>query len=105
MSIATFDVEFTKQGRVFNTAQVDALIAGLAGVTDLIVLAHGWNNDLKDARELYTELLGNVEKVRAISDPDGRTFAACQVFWPSKKFTEEELIPGGGAVSATAAND
>lgn len=105
MSIATFDVEFTKEGRVFSTAQVDALIAGLAGVTDLLVLSHGWNNDMKDARDLYTDLLGNFEKVRKIAGPDKRTFAACLVFWPSKKFTDEELIPGGGAVSATVAND
>ena len=27
----------------------------------------------------------------------GRTFAAVRIFWPSKKFTDAELIPGGGA--------
>ena len=105
MSIPTFDVEFTREGRLFDTAQADALIAGLAGVTDLIVISHGWNNDMQEARELYSEFLANVERVRGLTDPDGRKFAACQVFWPSKKFTDEQLIPGGGAVSATAEND
>jgi hypothetical protein len=105
MAMQRFDVEFTREGRVFDTAQVDRLVAGLDGVTDLLVLAHGWNNDMQDARHLYDTLLTNFEKVRNLGEADGRTFAACQAFWPSKKFTEADLIPGGGAVSARAAND
>jgi hypothetical protein len=34
-----------------------------------------------------------------------RTFGAVVVLWPSKKFTEEELIPGGGAASFGHATD
>ena len=44
-------------------AQVDALIAGLGPVTDLLVLSHGWNNDKADASQLYDELLGNIDKL------------------------------------------
>jgi hypothetical protein len=32
----------------------------------------------------------------------GRTFATVRIFWPSKKFTDADLIPGGGAASAMA---
>jgi len=106
MIIPTFDVEFTKDGQVFNQAQLDALLAGAGGATDLIVLSHGWNNDMQDARELYGSLLANLEKVRAVTMPnDARQLVVAQLFWPSKKFTDEQLIPGGGAASATAAND
>jgi hypothetical protein len=35
----------------------------------------------------------------------GRTFAAVEVLWPSKRFTDADLIPGGGAASAVAAAD
>lgn len=114
MAMRRMDVEFTRDGAPFRQSDVDGLINGLGGVTDLLVVAHGWNNDMADARKLYDELLGNIDKlldVRAeggvptiLSKLTGRTYAVCQVFWPSKKFTDEELIPGGGAASATTAN-
>jgi hypothetical protein len=110
-----FDVEFTRDGQVFDQAQVDALTTNLAGVTDLLILVHGWNNDMAQARALYDELLGNIQTLLdARGDPRlpvsiqplrDRVFGACQVFWPSKKFADADLIPGGGAASATAAND
>jgi hypothetical protein len=115
MALSRFDVEFTKDGKVFKPAQENALLAGLAGVTDLIVLAHGWNNDMTDARKLYDELLGHVNDLLGtrgtaaspigLKPLAGRSYAVCQVFWPSKKFTDAELIPGGGAASATKASE
>jgi pimeloyl-ACP methyl ester carboxylesterase len=115
MAMKRMDVEFTKDGHVLAPLQVDALLSGLQDVTDLIVVSHGWNNDMAEARALYDELLGNIDRLLAARDKPtapaplaqlaGRTFAACQVFWPSKKFADEDLIPGGGAASATAAND
>jgi hypothetical protein len=115
VTLARFDVEFTKSGAVFAPKQADALVAGLDGVTDLLVVAHGWNNDMADARQVYDELLGNVGTLldqrsaprapAALARLKGRTYAVCQVFWPSKRFADADLIPGGGAASANAAND
>ncbi|HEX9965840.1 MAG TPA: hypothetical protein VGB04_12765 [Allosphingosinicella sp.] len=55
-SIAGFPflpLEFTKDGRP-DSAQRQAMLAAaageLAGVTDLFVLSHGWNNDMGEAR-------------------------------------------------------
>jgi pimeloyl-ACP methyl ester carboxylesterase len=114
MAMRRMDIEFTRDGLPFRQSEVDGLVNGLGGVTDLLVVAHGWNNDIADARKLYNELLGNIDKLldaRAesgaptmLSKLTDRTYAVCQVFWPSKKFTDEELIPGGGAASATTAN-
>jgi len=115
MALARFDVEFTKDGAVFKPAQVDALLVGLTGATDLIIVSHGWNNDMADARSLYDELVGNIERLLdarkksgsppALKALAGRSYAVCQVFWPSKKFADADLIPGGGAASATKASD
>ncbi|MCY4725918.1 hypothetical protein NYO98_06480 [Nocardioides sp. STR2] len=110
----TFDIEFTKDGEVFDSDQKKALFAGL-DATDLLVLSHGWNNDVQEATDLYDELLGNIDRLLGLrANPqapatlrslEGRTFMACRVFWPSKKFADEDLIPGGGAASASTAND
>lgn len=106
MPLARVDVEFTKEGRVFDPAQVDALLAACQDLSDLVVISHGWNNDMADARALYSAFIANFEKVRSVVMPgDGRRFAFCQVFWPSKKFTDTELIPAGGAVGAAEASD
>ncbi len=115
MAMKRLDVEFTKDGLIHAPTQVEALLGALAGVTDLMVAAHGWNNDVAEARQLYADLLGNVDKLLearqlpAAPAPllrlKDRSFAAAQVLWPSKKFADEDLIPGGGAASATRAND
>lgn len=116
MTIPTFDVEFTKDGTAFQAAQIDAVLNALDTTDDLLVLAHGWNNDMADAKELYAELLGNVDKLLGLREREnvpaslegfiaplrGRRFAAVRVFWPSKSFTDAELIPGGGAATAQA---
>ncbi|WP_204376103.1 hypothetical protein, partial [Hymenobacter coccineus] len=97
-----FPVEFTKDGQVFDPGQVDELLAGLRaqGPTDLLVLAHGWNNDMADARDLYDRLLAQLRLVLAggaVPALAGRTFAALGVLWPSKKFADTALIPSGAA--------
>ncbi|WP_332848729.1 alpha/beta fold hydrolase [Massilia sp. S19_KUP03_FR1] len=56
-------------------------------VTDLIIISHGWNNDADEATGLYEELLTNLSSsLEAAGGPNGRTFAAIGVYWPSKKF-------------------
>jgi hypothetical protein len=100
-----WEVEFTKDGRVFDEDQVDALLQGLSGATDLLVLAHGWNNDRAEATHLYDELLGSLEEVGLPDTGPGSETAVMRVLWPSKKFTLESLMPGGGAASATSQSD
>lgn len=94
-----FPVQFTKEGAVFQQSDVTALTAGIqSGVTDLFVLAHGWNNNMDDAKGLYAGLMtqqaAQMANVPALA---GRSFAICGVLWPSKKFDDQELIPSGAA--------
>lgn len=103
--IPVFEVEFDRDGELFRASQADELVAGLAGpppVTDLFVFAHGWNNDMADARALYEAFFAQVGAILDGAPPAGiagRRFAGAVTLWPSKKFTDKELIPGGGAAA------
>ena len=97
-----FAIEFTKDGQVSDPAQVANLLAGLraAAPTDLLVLSHGWNNDMAEAKSLYDKLMAQFGQV--LAGPTGaalagRTFAVLGVLWPSKKFADTNLIPSGAA--------
>ncbi|MGH2702438.1 MAG: hypothetical protein ACRDJ2_11785 [Actinomycetota bacterium] len=93
------EVEFKKDGSIDDRAQVTELVQHVStqGVTDLIVLAHGWNNDMDQARSLYEHLLNSVRSQFSGAGLDDRTVAVFAALWPSKRFAEEEFIAGGGA--------
>lgn len=60
-----------------------------AGITDLIVVSHGWNNDRAAAETLYTRLFENFARVTAgDAAVAGRRLAIIGVIWPSKKFDD-----------------
>jgi hypothetical protein len=100
-----FPLEITKDGKIFSAQQVTAIDdavrkADAVKLTDLLVVSHGWNNDMADARDLYNELFTNFASLMpSRASAAARKFAIAGVFWPSKKFADEELIPSGGAVS------
>jgi len=103
--IKVLEVEFDKQGNVFNASQAEAALKALSEgqATDLLVFVHGWNNDMADARELYQGFFGKLEEMRDKHHRpqlDARKLAGLAVLWPSKRFTDEELIPSGDAASA-----
>ncbi len=108
MSMPQFKVEFTKQGKAFNANQVQQVLDNLGDVTDLFVISHGWNNNTAEADSLYDRLFQSIDEILGadvVAGLEDRRFAAVRVFWPSKKFDDAQLIPGGGAASATAEND
>ncbi|MEM8931898.1 MAG: hypothetical protein AAGE94_12030, partial [Acidobacteriota bacterium] len=96
-----FEVQFTKDGAIFKDDEAEALRRFVAdeAPSDLIVLSHGWNNDLEDARDLYDRLLRSVRLQLDAGDVvlGDRSFAVLAVLWPSKKFTDEDLVAGGAA--------
>ena len=73
--------EFDKDGRLLQRPTVPA------GITDLIIVSHGWNNDRDEAEALYRKLFGNFVDVTG-GDPAmaARKVAVVGVIWPSKKF-------------------
>jgi hypothetical protein len=104
-------VEFTKDGDVVKQAQVDAVLKLVgqpepAGVTDLFVISHGWNNDIPEAEGLYSSIFAKVSEVLAQTNPAcanvrARRAAVVGILWPSKKFDEASLIAGGAAAMST----
>lgn len=71
-------------------------------LTDVLILVHGWNNNMEVAGGLYSEILSSA---RPTLDGElketlaGRRFGAVGVFWPSMRYTDPALIPGGAASS------
>ena len=104
-----FEVEFDKEGVLADPNQAKAAKAALMpnDPTDLIVLSHGWNNDMAEARRLYEKFLISFRKRVDAGMPGipGRKFAVLAVLWPSKKFAEEDLIPSGAAGVGSAIPD
>lgn len=102
MQIQGFDVELTRDGALFDYSQVLAAIDAAGQLTDMFVLSHGWNNNREDAAGLYDRLTESLVQVAGISSMQSlasRRFGAIRIFWPSKRFEEAALIPGGGAAA------
>jgi hypothetical protein len=91
------EAEFDKNGTLKSSGALPA------GVTDLFVMSHGWNNDSDDARRLYRELFTNFVAVARANDLPGRSFAIVGVIWPSKKFDELVAVAGAPAGAEGAA--
>jgi hypothetical protein len=96
-----FPVQFKVDGFLFQQSDLDQLVPGIGRdpkPSDLFVMSHGWNNNMDDAKDLYSRLAGQIAlQVQASPSLQGRTFAVCGVLWPSKKFEDRDLIPSGAA--------
>jgi pimeloyl-ACP methyl ester carboxylesterase len=99
-----FPLAFTKDGKIVDQAQFAAVISAVASdaLTDLIVISHGWNDDMPEAEALYTSIFGQVAVVLPLNNPAcdavrARNVAVVGILWPSKKFDDSSLIPGGAA--------
>jgi hypothetical protein len=102
------EIEFDAKGKT-SAAQVKGVVDALQapGLTDVLVLSHGWNNDIADARKWYGAYLGWLREevdARRVPGINTRKIGVVAIFWPSKKFADDELKPGnansvGGTVT------
>lgn len=97
-----FPVAFNRAGQPVDPAAIAALREAIrgGGVSDLIVISHGWNNDMAEARDLYAAFFSAARRLidrGTLMPAPERRFAVVGVFWPSKRFAERELITGGAA--------
>ena len=99
-----FEIEFDTKGGLVDPAHASEaqrfIASAAAGVTDVIAISHGWNNNMDEARRLYDDFFKNFRArldKGAIMAPASRTFAVVAVLWPSKRFDDADLIPGGAA--------
>ncbi|MFI1180486.1 serine-threonine protein kinase [Streptomyces sp. NPDC020799] len=92
MSVEPYwELTFDTDGDV-DPAERDALIAGVAqqGVTDLVVFAHGWNNDRPGATRLYDRFFAPFPGLLA-GAAGGKRLGYVGVIWPSMDFADEPI--------------
>ena len=106
------EIQFSKSAEVAGRAGYDDLLNDAAAPPggDVIVLAHGWNNDMAEARALYSGLAAQLRSVHdseagAVLHAGPRRLTLLGLLWPSKKFAEQALIPGGAAAVGSPAPD
>jgi pimeloyl-ACP methyl ester carboxylesterase len=102
------EVQFDKQAKPVGSTKDVLDLASDAGITDLIVMSHGWNNDIADASALYAKVAASMRSIvngNKVAGLANRNVGLVGVFWPSKKFAEEDLIPGGAAAAASPISD
>ncbi|GAA3767754.1 alpha/beta hydrolase [Plantactinospora mayteni] len=93
------EVEFRSTGATHDDAQRRAAVELVAssGATDVLVLCHGWNNDIPAARRLYQRLTDSLAAVRpAVPGAASRTLAVVGALWPSIRWSDEDEVAGGG---------
>lgn len=98
-----FDLLYDTTGHLIDPSSQTQLTAWLASpdgssTTDLVFISHGWNNDISEARQLYSDFfaaVASVQKSQKIAQD--RKFLVAAIFWPSKRFADSDLIPGGAA--------
>lgn len=75
------------------------------GITDLIVISHGWKNSEADALDLYATLLRHVQQAAgAAFTRDGRRWAVAGLFWPAFRYQEDmTLLATDGTAGAVVA--
>lgn len=94
------EVEFTSTGALHDDAQQRTAIDTVrqAEATDVLVLAHGWNNDMSAARRLFEKLTDNLAEVMdRVPGAAERRIAVIGVLWPSVRWADDDELAGGGA--------
>jgi hypothetical protein len=93
------EVEFETSGAIHDQTQREAAVAAVrdSDATDVLLLSHGWNNDLDAARGLYQRLSDSVAGVwDRVPTAAQRRLAIIGLLWPAKQWADEDLIAGGG---------
>ncbi|MEV0275995.1 serine-threonine protein kinase [Streptomyces sp. NPDC050610] len=85
-----WELTFDADGDV-NTGQRDALTRDVAraDLTDLVLFAHGWNNDRSMATRLYDRFFAPFPEL--LAGAEGVRVGYAGVFWPSMRFTDEPI--------------
>jgi hypothetical protein len=106
---ATVEVPFDKNAAITPLGGIDgsgaqaAIAAMLPTVDDIIVISHGWNNDIVEAQALYSGFftsVANAWSAAGLTTADQQRTGVIAIYWPSKRFDESDLIAGGAAAVA-----
>jgi hypothetical protein len=93
------EVEFESSGALHDPAQRTAALELVrsSDATDVLVLAHGWNNDLRAAKRLFVDLTDSIDAARAaLPAAASRRLVVLGMLWPSVRWADEDQLAGGG---------
>ncbi|MEO7102191.1 MAG: serine-threonine protein kinase, partial [Gemmatimonadaceae bacterium] len=94
-----WEVQFDANG---GLAVPDTSPDEMAGLADIFVFSHGWNNDATAARSLYERFF---TEMRSVCDSNGiavATIGTVGILWPSMRWADESPpVRAGGAASTT----
>jgi hypothetical protein len=104
------EIAYDKNGAVTGGDAAALALANDPTVTDLLVLAHGWNDDAATARSRYAALATSLRDVidqNQVPGLAGRTVGILQLLWPATRSGSLLLVPAGlpGADSAVTERD
>lgn len=91
-----FEVEVDRFGSLVDPS----CLSGFVPPENLFAIVHGWNADMNDARALYERFFDQFCRTLRKCGATGFTAAQCGVlgiFWPSEKYADPSLTPGGAA--------
>ena len=74
-----------------------------AGVTDLIIMSHGWNNNKSKAEDLYNSFFASFAAAAQPNDLSGRKLVILGVFWPSREYDTSVAVSGTPATEGGGA--
>jgi len=100
------EVEFETTGVIHDPGQAARVVdlVRSAGATDVLLLAHGWNNDITAARRLYERLASGLDELwSTASVGPGRSLAVVGLLWPAVCWADGEEVAGGGVALADEA--
>ncbi len=93
------EVELRSDGSPADPAQVTAALQMVrnTGATDVLVMVHGWNNDMPAARALYQRLAASMAAAdRRTGALEERELAVIGILWPSIRWADDGQVAGGG---------
>jgi hypothetical protein len=91
------EIQYDGAGNVSGTDHDLVALATDPSVTDLIVMAHGWNEDAAEARQLYANLAVSLRAVLdggSVPQLAGRAIAIAGLIWPAKEFADALSLAG-----------
>jgi hypothetical protein len=90
-------LEVRADGNADAQALADVAKEVADGATDVLVLAHGWNETRATARDLYGDLTRRLCDAITLRPVGSRTFAAIGVVWPAVRWADGDRAGGGAA--------
>jgi pimeloyl-ACP methyl ester carboxylesterase len=101
MKLPYAPVEFTSSGEVADASAVQqalelARTAHSGEASDILLVAHGWNNGMTEAEALIEELTDNLTdraRARTRREPP---YVVIGLLWPSMRWADTDELAGGG---------